>query len=251
MIIRIQNLNYSYKKGISVLKDISIKFPEGKLITLVGPNGSGKTTLLKVMCGLLKTNSMIFADENPIDTLSDGQRAKLFSFVNSSSIAGTNISVLELLFLGIRASDNLKNWERRYSIVDPIMTSLGIHDLAFRKFVSLSSGQQQLTMIARALAQNPKILFLDEPLSNLDIKNQKVVLKILRMLANNNGMTTIAVLHDISQAVSSSDWIMGLKNGEVILSGKPKDCMTKESLMKLFGIEGKILKIEGKYVLVY
>ena len=148
------------------------------LTVLIGKNESGKTTLLKVLCGLLRTRSVVSIDETPIDTFTDRQRARIFSFASANSSAGANISVLELLFLGIRASGDSYRWKIRYSIADLIMEQLGLSNLAFRKFGFLSSGQQQLIMIARAIAQNPKVLFLDEPLSNLDIKNQKIVLDI-------------------------------------------------------------------------
>ena len=214
MAINIKDLSFGYSEK-PVLRNVVLQIPEGKFTVIIGKNGSGKSTLLKLVAGILTPQTgSIQVLGNDLRSLSISATARLIGFLGQVHQPVFPFIVEDVVLTG-RASyvfsmpDKVDLQEARNAI-----TMMGIEGLSKRRYNELSSGERQLVMIARVLAQKPKVLLLDEPTSHLDLPNQVKLLNILKVLVS-NGLTVIAVLHDPSVAFMYGDSFIFLKHGEI------------------------------------
>jgi len=240
MKIKIQNIEFAYN-GSAVLKNMSAEISKGQFLALVGPNGSGKSTLMKCINGILKTRKgVINIDSNSINNISPKQLAKQMAYVPQSSKPNSSLNVFDTILLGRKPYINFKPKKRDIAIVKHIIDKLKLQDICFKDFSKLSGGQQQIVLVARALAQDAEIILLDEPTSNLDIKHQLDVLDLLKSFTD-DGLTVIIAIHDINMAVKYANKIIMLKDGEIFAHGG-KEIIKPENLKTLYDVNLKVFK---------
>lgn len=216
--IRCERINFAYGKKM-VIKDISFALSEGQITALLGVNGSGKTTLLKIMSGLFKPKyGTVFINNKPITDICEHELAKIIAYMSQKS-NGVFCSVFDAVLLGRKPHIGLEASKHDIEITGNIIKMLGLNDVAFRNTVELSGGELQKVIIARALAQEPRVLLLDEPINHLDIKNQLEIMTLLKGITQKMALTTVVVLHDISMALRFADRFLLLKDGEVYTYG--------------------------------
>ena len=235
--IELKNINGGYGKK-QVLFDINTIMHENEITSIIGPNGCGKSTLLEISSGLMKPyEGVVVADGVNIHEMNAKDRAKKISVLSQQKNPGA-LTVRALVYHG---RFPYLGYPRKYrdedrKIVDQAMRTAGIYDLAEESLSELSGGQQQKAYIAMLLAQNTDIVFLDEPVTFLDINYQLELMEIIKELKN-NGKTVIMVIHDINLAMSYSDKIIAMKNGRIVFGGKPTKMCESNVLESIFGIK--------------
>lgn len=246
--MEVRGLSFAYGKN-KVLKDVSLKIEEGKITTIMGANGCGKSTLFSLMTkNLYARKGKIFLRGKNIQNLNLKEFAKQVSIVQQYNTSSDDITVERLVAFGRtphRKPMQGKS-EEDERLVEWAMEVTGILEYRDREVSRLSGGQRQRVWIAMALAQNTKILFLDEPTTYLDIRYQIEILELVRKLNKEFGITIIMVLHDINQAIYFSHQVIGLKDGLVEFQGSPEEVIDRQSIHSLYGIELDVTQIDGK-----
>ena len=246
--MEVRGLSFAYGKN-KVLKDVSLKIEEGKVTTIMGANGCGKSTLFSLMTkNLYARKGKIFLRGKNIQNLNLKEFARQVSIVqqyNTSSDDNTEERLVAFGRTPHRKPMQGKS-EEDERLVEWAMEVTGILEYRDREVSRLSGGQRQRVWIAMALAQNTKILFLDEPTTYLDIRYQIEILELVRKLNKEFGITIIMVLHDINQAIYFSHEVIGLKDGIVEFQGSPEDVIDRQSIKELYGIELDVTQIDGK-----
>lgn len=246
--MEVRGLSFAYGKN-KVLKDVSLKIEEGKITTIMGANGCGKSTLFSLMTkNLYARKGKIFLRGKNIQNLNLKEFAKQVSIVQQYNTSSDDITVERLVAFGRtphRKPMQGKS-EEDERLVEWAMEVTGILEYRDREVSRLSGGQRQRVWIAMALAQNTKILFLDEPTTYLDIRYQIEILELVWKLNNEFGITIIMVLHDINQAIYFSHQVIGLKDGLVEFQGSPEEVIDRQSIHSLYGIELDVTQIDGK-----
>lgn len=245
--VLIENLTFKYDID-EVLKRIDIDIPRGSFVSILGPNGSGKTTLLKNICNILKPDSgKILINNRNVNDIKYKELAKIVAVVHQSSDIQFEFSVFDIVlmgrfpYIGRFKSESKKDIE----IAKEAMINTGIWELRDKGINEISGGERQRVMIARALTQQPEILILDEPISNLDIKYQIGILELCKKLNKENGLTIITTLHDINLAGRYSDYLVLLDKGRVNIMDTPEKVLTQENISSVYDIKVDILKRNG------
>lgn len=243
--LEVKNLKFGYseKKGL-VLKDISFLLEEGQVLSLLGPNGTGKTTLLRCILGFLRPSAgTLFLDGNNLIRLSPAQRAKLVAYVPQSSRLTFPYTVLEVVLMG-RIGHLGFGASPRQRDVDAALKALSeMNALPFadKLFQELSGGEKQLVLIARAIAQEAKLLILDEPTANLDFANENRTLLLVRSLAE-KGHTVLMTTHSPDHAFITSEKAVLMKDGAVFAKGDVEEVLSSEILSSLYGLNIKVIE---------
>jgi iron complex transport system ATP-binding protein len=231
---------------------VSFRLEPGEMTTLLGPNGSGKTTLFKCISGLWsKQSGSILCNGKDIVSLSPERRAKTLAVVPQEHEPPFPYSVLEAVLMGRASHVSLFSSPSRedYRKAKETMEIVGISHLSERPYTKISGGERQLALIARALAQEAPLLLLDEPTSHLDFRNQVLILKKIRAIVKQKGLTALVTLHDPNHAALFSDHIVMLNAGKVIADGPPSKIISRESLKELYGIDVDIIQYNGSSVI--
>lgn len=239
--MEIENIEFSYGNH-KVLDNISFKVMEGGITTIIGANGCGKSTLFNVMTKNLKPQKgRIILNGMDIAGIPLKSFAKQVAIVHQYNTAPSDITVEKLISYGRIAYGGLKrNHNEDEKCIKFAMEVTGVSEFSQKQISALSGGQRQRVWIAVALAQNTKILLLDEPTTYLDIRYQIEILRLIKRLNVEYGITIVMVLHDINQSIAYSDCILAMKNGKIIAEGNPKNVISEDLLKKLYGIELKI-----------
>ncbi|MDO4287519.1 MAG: ABC transporter ATP-binding protein [Eubacteriales bacterium] len=250
--MEVKNLFFSYGRN-KVLRDVSLQIERGKITTIMGANGCGKSTLFSVMTkNLFPRKGKVLLHGKNIQRLTLKEFAREVSIVQQYNTSSDDITVERLVAFGRtphRKPMQGKS-EEDEQLVEWAMEVTGLTQYRDREVSRLSGGQRQRVWIAMALAQNTKILFLDEPTTYLDIRYQIEILELVKKLNQEYGITIIMVLHDINQAIYFSDRIIGLKDGCVAVEGNPAEVITTESIRALYGIDLDLAVVDGqKFVL--
>ena len=246
--MEVKNLSFSYGKN-KILKDVSFQIQDGQITTIMGANGSGKSTLFSLMTkNLYPRKGKIFLRGKNIQNLVLKDFARKVSIVHQYNTSSDDITVERMVSFG--RTPHMKMMQGRSDederLIQWAMEVTNIEKYRNREASRLSGGQRQRVWIAMALAQNTKILFLDEPTTYLDIRYQIDILELVIKLNQEFGITIIMVLHDINQAIYFSDKVIGLKDGLVAVQGNPQDVISRESIKQLYGIELDVTQVEGK-----
>lgn len=231
--IVVKNLCFSYQSKKEILKDINISINRGEIVSLLGPNGSGKTTLLKCINSILKPlKGSIRIGEKDITSMKRHEVARYISYVPQEHRTSFPYSVLDVVLLGRVPYIGLFSTPKKADVDKcfEILESMGISYLAERIYTQISGGERKLTLIARALCSDAKVLLLDEPTSNLDMKHQTDVLRIIKDLSHKKGLTVLMTLHDPNLAMLVADRAFLLKKGNIVFEGNVKDVITKENV---------------------
>ena len=250
--MEVRDLSFAYGKN-QILKDISFMIQMGKITTIMGANGCGKSTLFSLMTKNLDPDrGKIFLYGKNIKNLKLNEFARKVSIVHQYNQAADDITVERLIAYGRTSYMKLMGGksEEDEELIEKAIEVTGLSEYRDRELSKLSGGQRQRVWIAMALAQNTKILFLDEPTTYLDIRYQLDILHLVRKLNEEYGITIIMVLHEINQAIHFSDEIIGLKGGNVLVHGKPEEVITTESISELYDVHLDVAEIDGqKFVL--
>jgi iron complex transport system ATP-binding protein len=249
----LKNISYTYQDSAkTVLQDISLQIPKGIITALLGPNGSGKTTLIDILLGWKKPNSgKVLVKGKKLFDYSRRDRSRLISLVPQNEPLHFAFTLLDyVLFgrapylpqLGIPGKKDIE-------IAFEALETVGLQDLHSRTITSLSGGERQLIMLARALAQQPEILLLDEPTSSLDPGNTEKVLDILQGLGN-SGLTILFSTHDPSSAANIAQYIIMLREGKKFLADSTSILLTGENLTKLYGAKLNVTHVD-KSIIIY
>ena len=251
--MEVRDVEFSYGNNNKVLKGVNLKIQEGKITTIMGSNGCGKSTLFYLMTkNLLPDEGRIFLRGKNLRNLSLKDFAKQVSIVQQYNTASDDITVESLVSFGRTPHQKMMQGrsEEDERLIDWALEITNLKKYRDREVSRLSGGQRQRVWIAMALAQNTRILFLDEPTTYLDIRYQIEILELVKKLNREFGITIIMVLHDINQAIHFSDYIIGMAGGHVAVEGSPEEAITQEAIKTLYDIELEVTDIDGsKFVL--
>ncbi len=243
--LNVENGSFSYGAH-PVLQSIRFSAGPGDLVAILGPNGAGKTTLLRCITGMLRWNSgSSTLDGEPIAGMSARSLWKKVAYVPQAKSAATSSTVLQSVLLGRSSHLNLFESPKAEdtALACQILEQLGIRHLADKSCAQISGGELQMVLIARALAAQPQILILDEPESNLDFKNQLIILNTISGLAQ-KGMTCIFNTHYPAHALQRANKSLLLHRGGGFLFGDTAEVVTEENICKAFGVKAAIGEIE-------
>jgi iron complex transport system ATP-binding protein len=244
--LSVKGLSFGYsKKSPLVLKGVSFALEDKKVGILLGRNGSGKSTLFKCLVGLEKPfgGSMLF-DGKELASMKRAERAKTLAYV-PQAISFGEMSVFDTVLSGRLARFGYFPGKEDQAIVEGILEEMGLKELALRNVNCLSGGERQKVAIARALAQEPKLLIFDEPTGNLDIANEELILKESQRLAHEKGVSVLVSIHDLSLASLFGDAFFLLKDGQIATSGD-ESILTSEALSAIYGISVLVETIHGR-----
>ncbi|MGM0689901.1 MAG: ABC transporter ATP-binding protein [Bacillota bacterium] len=218
MIIRVNGLSFSYNSR-PVLKDVSLELAGGEILGVIGPNGSGKSTLLKCMDRILKPKGgSILIDGKAINSFTMSELARLIGFVPQREENRFPVEVFDAILMGRKPFLNWKPSPKDMEKVSEIIEVLKLQDIALRDIGSISGGERQKVIIARAIAQEPEMLLLDEPTSYLDLRHQLEVMDIIKDLAA-KGTSSVVAVHDLNLAARYCDKLVLLREGEIFAAG--------------------------------
>ncbi|MDO4268434.1 MAG: ABC transporter ATP-binding protein [Eubacteriales bacterium] len=250
----VENLSFSYDGEHGVIDHLDLRIQEGKITVLMGANGCGKSTLFKLMTkNLYQDEGRITLDGTDIDDLSLKEFARLAAIVHQNNTAPPDLTVERLVSYGRTPYLNAFQTTGGADDAEAIAWAMKVTNTEKlrKKHVSeLSGGQRQRVWIAMALAQETQILFLDEPTTYLDIRYQIEILKLVRRLNRDYGMTIIMVLHDINQAMEYGDVFVGMKDGKILVEGNPREAVDSDVLEELYGIRLPVAEIDGRKFVV-
>ena len=247
----VRHVHFSYGRSRGrernwILHDLTLHVERGEILGIVGPNGSGKTSLLKLMAGLLAPQQgSIGLFGISLARLSPEEMAQRVAFVPQDSAQMFPFTVAETVLMGRFPHRRETRWSLGFGWEDQAdcdvaafaMATMDIGHLAARAITDLSGGERQRAMIARALAQAPHVLLLDEPTAFLDLQHQIGICSVLRRLRDERGMTVVIVSHDLNLASQYCDRVAMLKEGRVSAVGAPSDVMSVETLRDVYGCD--------------
>jgi len=246
--IELKNISYSYDRG-EVLKDISFDVKPGECVGILGNNGVGKSTLITCICKIRTPKSGgVLIDNRNIYKMKRNEIAKSIAYVAQKNEI-SQMTVFDSVLLGRRPYMKLSVSGNDIKICEGIINQLGLADFKLRYINELSGGEQQKVMLARALVQQPKLLLLDEPTSNLDPKNQHEMLKLVKNIAAESKTSVLIVLHDINLALRYCDRFLFLKSGKIYKYGD-ESIVTKETISEVYAVDCTIAQVSGRKVIV-
>jgi iron complex transport system ATP-binding protein len=248
MNLHVENINFSYNHS-PVLKDASFRLEPGKILGVLGVNGAGKSTLLKCLNKVLKPRTgSVFVGEKDVGKMRGNEIARHFGYVPQKS-PEDSLTVFDTVLLGRKPYMKLSASKNDIMIVENILKRLRCEHLSHRKTYELSGGEYQKVIIARALAQEPKVLLLDEPVSNLDLRNQMRVMNIVKNAVKDYGISAIISLHDINLALRFADNFLMLKDGSVhFISDKAG--LNSSVIEEVYGVKVMIGKINEYQIII-
>lgn len=247
--ITIKNLTFSYNSH-KILDDLNLVIENSEVLSLVGPNGSGKTTLIKCIDRILKPKGSILLDGKEIEEMSRQDVARQIGYVPQSSSAPLATTVFDTVLMGRRPHIGWRVKDADLEKVAEVLERLHLEDLAMRDFSQLSGGQKQKVLIARALAQEPSILLLDEPTSNLDMLHQLEVMETVSQLVKEKNISAVMAIHDLNLASRYSDKLVMLKEGKVYAAGEPQSLLNEANISHVYGIEAMVMNALGRPYIV-
>jgi iron complex transport system ATP-binding protein len=239
--IETKHLAFGYQ-GRLVLDGLSLVVEKGEMLAILGPNGSGKTTLLRILSGVLQGNGEIKINGKAMGAYGRRELSRLIAVVPQESQASFPYTVAEIVLMGRASHHNplLFESEQDRAIARRSMELTDVWPLADRYLHELSGGEKQRAIIARALAQEPEILLLDEPSAFLDLKHQVRVLDLLRRLNRERALTIVAALHDLNLAALYFPRLILLREGKLYRDGAPAEVLTEETIEEIYGIRVRV-----------
>lgn len=246
MRLEIQGVHFSYGSA-PTLEDVSLEVREGEVVSLVGPNGSGKTTLLKCINKILSPQKgTILLARKDVSKVSLRELARLAGYVPQSAVRSFPSTVFDAVLLGRKPYLGWAVSTRDKDIALNLLQSMGMENMILRDFNELSGGEKQKVLLARALAQEPTVLLLDEPTSNLDLRHQLEVMDLISSLVKRNGVSAVMAIHDLNLASRYSDRIILLRKGLVYAAGEPSSVLVAENIREVYGVDTIVNQDSGK-----
>ncbi|MGI6634702.1 MAG: ABC transporter ATP-binding protein [Christensenellales bacterium] len=236
--------------GASILNGIDIHAEGKDFIGIIGPNGSGKSTLLKCIYRVLEpSGGAVYLDNRPLNEYTYKESARRIAVLAQHNFYNFDFTVQEIVLMGRSPhkryfeADNAED----YQIVQETLDMVGMSDFIHRSFSTLSGGEQQRVILARALAQQTPCLILDEPTNHMDIKYQLQLMDIVRGL----NRTVLAAIHDLNIAAMYCTYLYILKEGAVVASGTPEEVLTKETIRDVYEVDAQVFKDNGILRILY
>lgn len=252
MSINVNNLSFSYGEN-HVLEDVSFAALYGDFVSVIGPNGAGKTTLFKCLLGLLNAESgTIQIDGKDISKFSMRELSKHIAYIPQSHNPVFNYSVLDMVLMGTTAQIGMgaSPGKKQVEVAMDALCNLGIDNLKDRGYRFISGGERQLVLIARAIAQQAKIMIMDEPTASLDFGNSINVMKTIRKLAD-SGYLIIQSTHDPNQAYLYSTQIMAMSKGKIVAYGKQNEIMDSKILSEIFRTDVEMISLKNDSLRIF
>ena len=250
MNIQTDNIQVSFGPK-TILQDISLDIRNKEFVGIIGPNGSGKSTFLKCLYRVLQPNhGKIFFDGTEMSSLSHRDTALKMAVVAQHSTVNFDFSVLEMVLMGRSPYKGLLDRDQidDYEIARHALAQVGLSDFESRNFNTLSGGEQQRVILARALAQRTECLVLDEPTNHLDIKYQLELMTIVKRL----DATVVSAIHDLNLAAIYCDRLIALKDGSVVCTGTPHEVLTEDTIRHIYGVSATVQTLpNGRLNIIY
>lgn len=249
VIYSIKNLKFSYGKH-EVIKDLSVDIKKGKITTLIGANGCGKSTLFHLMTRNLRPDAgIVYLEGKNVEDIRLKELARKVAIVHQYNTAPSDLTVEKLVNYGRTPYHTMglsKNPGEDEDKIRRAMEITNIWKYKDKPVMELSGGQKQRVWIAMSLAQDTKILFLDEPTTYLDIRYQLQILRLIKKLNREYDITIVMVLHDINQALYYSDEIIAMKDGKIVEQGNPQEIVTQQLIKSVYDVDLDILRMNEK-----
>lgn len=244
--IDVEHVSFSYDKRKAILDDVSFSIGRGEVFGVLGPNGTGKTTIIKCINRILKPDAgEIRFDGRSIRTMKQRDIAKIMAYVPQYMSSFFNLIVVEAVMMG-----RLPYAGRCYSAEDEriafeVIEKMNLEPFAFRSIREMSGGERQRVFIARAMAQQPQVIILDEPTSSLDVHNQLFILNTIAQLSRREGITIIMTIHDLNLASLFCDTVLMLRDGHVFAMGPTQEVLTEENIHGMYRVRTRITVEDG------
>ena len=243
--IKIDGVGFSYA-STPVLKDITLELGGPKLVCILGPNGVGKSTLIHCINKILKpTGGSVLLDGRDVSEMKLKEVAEHLGYVPATSEDSFPLTVVDTVMVGLQNDFKFGTTKDDLARVYDVLRLMKIEHLAMRNFNELS-GQHQKVVLARGLVRTPPAVLLDEPTSNLDIKHQIEVVKVLSRLPRERGMLVVMISHDINITAKFADRIIMIHDGVIFADGDPSDVLTKENIRTVYGVDADIIQVNGR-----
>ncbi|MEJ5293280.1 MAG: ABC transporter ATP-binding protein [Candidatus Methanosuratincola sp.] len=251
-VVSVSGLRFSYGDGFSIWAD-SLRVSEGEVLTLLGPNGSGKTTLLKCINSLLQpTSGRILLCGRDIRSYTRSDLAKAVGYVPQSHTPSFPFTVFDVVLMGRISYLSLFQQPSGtdHKKAEEALSTVGISGMRDRVYTNISGGERQLVLIARAIAQEPRLLLLDEPTAHLDFRNQVTTLRTIRRLSRERNIAVVMSLHDPNHALLFSDRIALMKGGKIHMEGRPDEVVDSKTIEEVYGLPVDMVEHSGmRYIL--
>ena len=251
MNLKVNGIVFGYS-SVPILDGVMLELNRPEVIGIVGPNGAGKSTLIRCINKILRPQKgTVTMDGRDINDMNRMEISRRLGYVPQSSSNAFPATVFDMILMGRRPHCGWRSSHDDVNRVLEMLKSLEIETLAMRDFNELSGGQQQKVVLARALVQEADVLLLDEPTSNLDVRQQLETMEIVREMVRVKGISAIMAIHDLNLAARYADRIVMLKNGKIYITGKPFSVFTKENIRDVYGVEAEVKDDDGKpYILL-
>ncbi|MBM4329234.1 MAG: ABC transporter ATP-binding protein [Deltaproteobacteria bacterium] len=248
MILSVDAISFRYN-SLPVLQDVTFQLPRGEILGVIGVNGAGKSTLLKCINKILRPKSgSVLVEGTDVLRLRGDAVARRIGYV-PQRYSDDHVTVFDAVLLGRKPHIKWVATERDMRIVERLLVSMGLEDYALRPISTLSGGEAQKVIIARALAQEPKILLLDEPTSSLDLRNQLEVMNLVSNVVRTEGVSAVVAIHDLNLALRFADRFLILKDGAIHAMG-PKEALSPEIIEEVYGVHSILRIVEGFPVII-
>lgn len=240
-------LEYGYDPKYPVLKGIDLRLDKPEFVCIMGPNGVGKSTLIHCINKILKpTGGSVLLDGRDVSEMKLKEVAEHLGYVPATSEDLFPLTVVDTVMVGLQNDFRFGTTKDDLARVYDVLRLMKIEHLAMRNFNELSAGQHQKVVLARGLVRTPPAVLLDEPTSNLDIKHQIEVVKVLSRLPRERGMLVVMISHDINITAKFADRIVMIHDGEIFADGDPSDVLTKENIRTVYGVDADIIQVNGR-----
>ena len=243
--MKAEHVRYAYRGAKEVLKDLSMSESAGHCLALLGNNGAGKSTFLKCINRILsQQGGVITVSDRDVKELSRGEIARTMAYVEQHT-AVSRLTVYDTVLLGRKPHMKFGPAQEDYRIVDEAIARMSLQDFQLRYVDELSGGELQKVVLARALAQQPKVLLLDEPTASLDLYNQHEVMRNVSEIARTDQLLAVVVIHDLNLALQYCDRFMLIHDGGTYRYGD-SSVITEESIREVYRVPATILKVKGR-----